>query len=477
MRFGSTLMRGHRIVTRTGVPPVSVSGGVPDTGDPPDISSVSPALGTDAGGTTLTISGTNLLNASVTVGGSAATISANTATSITCTTPVHAAGLVNVVVTTVYGTDTETGAFTYIGDPVVTGVSPAAGPPDGGGSVTISGDNFLSGATVTFGGNSATNVSVNSLISITCTVPAHAEGAVDIVVTTGSGTGTLTNGYEYGVLSAVFFSDWANAALGGSSTSRSDGGKWNFATGGDCTVVSSTGLDFPSTKCYRVFCGYTGGTHTRAEINRVTGLGTPAVGSTRYYRLYMRMTFDDQLYGNGDHDWQDGSGVGDSNWLQTQAYSTGINGDANRPGEWQAGFFELETGSSINFARGPWLNKNATYRFEMALTRITTTTYSVQIRVYNNSNTLLYTETDFPANTAAGFGTGNVGTRAPFTFKNADALGGFNIGQNDVEVTAHPENSWITVPGFEYGYQGCVAIVDDQGWIGPYGSVNGEVPA
>jgi hypothetical protein len=64
--------------------------------------------------------------------------------------------------------------------------------------VTITGTGFLTGATVTFGGTSATGVTVVSATSITATAPAHAAGTVNIVVTnTDTLNGTLSNGYTY----------------------------------------------------------------------------------------------------------------------------------------------------------------------------------------------------------------------------------------------------------------------------------------
>ena len=72
------------------------------------------------------------------------------------------------------------------------------GPAAGGTSVTITGTGFLAGATVSLGGTAATNVNVVSSTSITATTPAHAAGAVSVVVTnTDAQSGSLTNGYTY----------------------------------------------------------------------------------------------------------------------------------------------------------------------------------------------------------------------------------------------------------------------------------------
>ena len=49
--------------------------------------------------------------------------------------------------------------------------------------MTITGTGFLAGATVSLGGTAATGVTVVSSTSITATTPAHAAGAVNVVVT------------------------------------------------------------------------------------------------------------------------------------------------------------------------------------------------------------------------------------------------------------------------------------------------------
>ena len=90
--------------------------------------------------------------------------------------------------------------------PTVTSISPPSGSATGGTAVTITGTNFASGDSVSFGGTAATNVSVVSSTSITATTPAHAAGAVNVVVTNSSGqSGTLTNGYTYTTSGTINF--------------------------------------------------------------------------------------------------------------------------------------------------------------------------------------------------------------------------------------------------------------------------------
>ncbi len=88
--------------------------------------------------------------------------------------------------------------FTGGAVPTVVSCSPNQGTTAGNSLVTITGTGFLDGATVTFDGSDATVVTVVSTTTITCRTPAHALGAVDIVVTNlDTQSGTLTNGYTY----------------------------------------------------------------------------------------------------------------------------------------------------------------------------------------------------------------------------------------------------------------------------------------
>ena len=82
--------------------------------------------------------------------------------------------------------------------PTLSGISPASGSANGGTAVTITGAGFSAGATVKLGGAAATNVVVVNSTSITASTPAHAAGAVNVVVTNpDSQSGTLAGGYTY----------------------------------------------------------------------------------------------------------------------------------------------------------------------------------------------------------------------------------------------------------------------------------------
>jgi hypothetical protein len=169
----------------------------------PTVTSVSPTSGPTTGGTSVTITGTNLTGATaVNFGATAATtFTVNNATQITATSPAHAAGAVDVTVTTAGGTS-ATGlgdAFTYVGPPTVTSLTPSSGPAAGGTSVVIAGTGFTGATAVSFGGTAATTFTVDNANQITATAPAHAAGTVDVSVTTTGGTSanTAADNYTY----------------------------------------------------------------------------------------------------------------------------------------------------------------------------------------------------------------------------------------------------------------------------------------
>ena len=183
---------------------------------PPTITSISPASGSVAGGTSVTITGTNFAaTVSVTFGGTAAAITSRTNTQIVCNTPAHAAGTVDVQVTNPgQAPATLTGGFQYLST-TVTSVSPNTGPAAGGTTVTITGTNFLPGATVTFGGTAATGVTFVSQTQLTAVTPAHAAGAVNVVVTNSpTDTATLTGGFTYVSPISISTTSLPNATVG-----------------------------------------------------------------------------------------------------------------------------------------------------------------------------------------------------------------------------------------------------------------------
>jgi len=171
----------------------------------PTVTSISPNAGPATGGTIITITGTNFTGATaVNFGGTAATsFTVNSSTSITATSPATSAGTVDVRVATVGGFSATSAAdqFTFVAAPVVTSISPTAGPTVGGTSVTITGANFSGATAVTFGATAATGFTVNSSTSITATSPAG-TGIVDVRVTTIGGTSATSAADQFAYRSA-----------------------------------------------------------------------------------------------------------------------------------------------------------------------------------------------------------------------------------------------------------------------------------
>ena len=185
---------------------------------PPTVSGISPAHGPEAGGNTVTISGSHLIGTSQVLFG---TISATDVTvvndnTVTAVAPAQEDGTVHVTVTTAAGTSSPTSADQYTYDepaPAITAISPRSGVIAGGTTVTITGTDFDGATAVSFGGTAATSFTVNSDTSITATAPPAAGiGTVDITVTTAAGTSALVPADQYSYIYPFsgFFAPVAN---------------------------------------------------------------------------------------------------------------------------------------------------------------------------------------------------------------------------------------------------------------------------
>jgi hypothetical protein len=217
----------------------------------PTVSSVSPNSGSTAGGTAVTITGTNFATgATVTFGSAAATnVVVVNSTTITATTPAGSAGAATLTVTNNNGlSGSLASAFTYLGSPTVSGVSPNNGATAGGTAVTITGTNFVAGATVTFGSAAATNVVVVNGATITATTPSGSDGAVTVTVTVSGQSGSLANGFTYmtTVVAVTTPGNFAGTLMGTSAPTYVAGQEYYNATPSTSFTSSpfnSTGAD------------------------------------------------------------------------------------------------------------------------------------------------------------------------------------------------------------------------------------------
>ena len=218
----------------------------------PAITGISPAIGTTTGGTTVTITGTGLNGATVVrFGGVAGTITADSATQITVTSPPRTvttaaitadsraqttatgtgAGTVDITVTTAGGTSHPTAVdrFTYTAArPAISGVSPNDGIASGGTTVTITGTG-LAGATSVRFGDAAAIITADSSTQITVTTP-RGTGTVNLIVTTPAGTSQISDASHYayttrsGTAQSISFTAPASVAPGGSAHLSATGG-------------------------------------------------------------------------------------------------------------------------------------------------------------------------------------------------------------------------------------------------------------
>jgi hypothetical protein len=168
----------------------------------PTLTSVSPTSGPATGGTVITLSGANFVSgATVRVGGVAATgVTFVSASQVRATTPAGAAGAASVQLMNPDAQSSSLGsAFTYVAPaPSLTSIAPTSGPASGGTTVTLTGTNFLSGATVRFGGVAATGVTFVSATQLRATTPAGSRGVVSVQVTNPDAQSvTLSNSFTY----------------------------------------------------------------------------------------------------------------------------------------------------------------------------------------------------------------------------------------------------------------------------------------
>jgi hypothetical protein len=263
----------------------------------PAITSLSPNQGPTAGGTSVTITGTNLtLATTVKFGAASATgFTVLSDTQIVAVAP-PSTGTVQVTVVTPGGTSNGL-AYTYVAAPTVTGLSPSQGPTAGGTSVTITGTNLSLVTAVKFGAVSAAFTLVSGT-QITAVAPSSAAGPVSVTVTAPGGTSGPGPYFYYVSAPAITALDPALGPVGGGNTVMLAGANLTLATtvkfgatNATFTVVSDAQINAvaPSgTGTVQVTVATPGGTSAGASyayiaVPTVTGLNPnqgPTAGGT-----------------------------------------------------------------------------------------------------------------------------------------------------------------------------------------------------
>lgn len=174
--------------------------------EPVRVVSVVPFVGSVDGGTAVSVLGTGFIEPNTLTFGAqtlAATADAAQVTLRAATLPAvpYAEGAVDVAVTNESGTGRLQNGFTFVDFGVLThrliGVSPAVGLIDGGNTVHISGVGFDDPTTTVYFSSTAASCTVLSDNMIDCIAPPHAEGEVNVRVTTSGMNETRVNAYTY----------------------------------------------------------------------------------------------------------------------------------------------------------------------------------------------------------------------------------------------------------------------------------------
>ena len=252
----------------------------------PTVSSVTPNAGDAAGGTVVTITGSNF----TTDGSTSISFGPNLATAVTCTsttsclaTSPAGIGPVDVIVTvTVLGgtvISPQAAADTFNYTPSVVSVAPATGSAAGGDQVLVTGTGILDSSTVTFG--SASAIGACSVTAQTCTVtsPGGAVGTVDVRITTGTQTSPVVGADAFfyaqaGGATITSISPLSGATTGGTAVTIKGSGLFAGAS------VSFGGVAGSFVNCNGTLCTADTPPHAAGVVNVTVTATDPATNST-----------------------------------------------------------------------------------------------------------------------------------------------------------------------------------------------------
>jgi len=262
----------------------------------PAVSAVTPATRYTGGGQLVTIQGTDLKNPTdVTIDGVSVTVVSSSRYFVQVTTAAHAVGgPFDIEVTTSLGTDTISGALSFVAVPTctLTALSPDYGPASGGTTVTATGTFVPEDLAFTVNGVACTGVTYVNSTTATFVTPSQANtnGAYDVVATMyGTGnTATLSEWFSAKALPTVTSVDVTTRPLAGTGTITITG--TNFASGAfggntgtlggtaiTLTYVSGTSLTFTAP-------ALTAGAKDLIVTN-IGGTSVPLSGAVTYYAV------------------------------------------------------------------------------------------------------------------------------------------------------------------------------------------------
>jgi uncharacterized repeat protein (TIGR02543 family) len=207
--------------------------------DVPSVTGITPDQGAQAGGTTVTVTGSGFVPGSttVTIGGVPCTaVTVVDAHTLTCLTGAGT-GAAGVSVATPGGGVTAGVSFSYDPQPTLSGIDPSFGPTSGGNVLRLLGSGFVSGSTrVRIGGSDCTLVQYLTDKENRCTAPAGTAGqkAVNVITPGGIAMGA----YTYTDAPTLASAAPATGPRGGGTTLTLTGS--NFVAGTTVTVGGNT---------------------------------------------------------------------------------------------------------------------------------------------------------------------------------------------------------------------------------------------
>ena len=217
----------------------------------PDISSQNVTSGSTAGGTLVTILGTSLSGATVDFGANPATVLASLSTDSKIVVLSPAATnteVVDVTVTTAYGTATETDGFIYYDPPTLTSISQSTGTTAGGTLIVITGDNISGASAVYFGSVPAIVFFSMPDGTLWAFSPAGNPSTVDVTVVNRGGTSPTSPADQFTYLAPPSVANISPAAgpIAGGTMVTIDGTGLTNATEVDFGGVQATSFTINS---------------------------------------------------------------------------------------------------------------------------------------------------------------------------------------------------------------------------------------
>lgn len=363
------------------------------------------------------------------------------------------------------------GRFSAVAGAVITALDPSTGSTAGGGTLTVWGTGFLDGDVIRIDGSNQTTTYVTSG-KLTCTIPAHAAGSINVVVRRGvtdSNAATFEFTTGGGLPADVVFASNFMTGTGSGDAALRDTSRlvpWDTVTGnGNNTVATAVaeGITFPSANVLKVI-GVDGGTVVSARIHRVAKENSrwaiPTVGNSLYYRWYIIVVWPDNAVAglNGaPHPIQCGHAASDANWMM----ETTIQDN----GTWGPRVFSFSNNGANAYPNNRWnapttFTKNSLYRVELRIKLLSSTTFEPHARIYDSSGVLLYTDTDIKNANATSSFADNVALNLNAS-DGLNALDSFQCGTNG------PTGNLGDVFPFTCFYQGGF-LVRTADWCGAY---------